>query len=66
MVNKFKSLLNKFEDLLFVNYSCLSCEREIFNRNNFSLCDDCLAKLDLIGSMVCLKCGDKLENNLEK
>lgn len=63
-MNHLKNIYKKFEDILFVNYSCISCEREIFDNKNFSLCEDCFKKLDIINMPKCKKCGDSMGQNL--
>lgn len=57
LVNKIKSAFVKFEDLLFENHSCICCGREILDGTKFSICDECLNKMEIIKGKVCAKCG---------
>lgn len=54
-------LLSKLEDLIFTNHSCISCGLEIEDGSMFSMCDECLRKLEIISGKVCEKCGEEMK-----
>lgn len=62
---KIKKILNKFDSMLFVNYSCINCGKEIFDNYNFCLCEKCFSKLDIIKFPICQICGESLGNTLK-
>ena len=58
--DKLKSLYGKFEDALFVEYSCICCGIETNGSNKFLLCEKCFAGLEKISGKVCKKCFSPL------
>ncbi|MCM1043681.1 MAG: ComF family protein [Corallococcus sp.] len=54
--SKFEKFVDKFADILApVDYSCMSCGREIFNGLGF--CDDCLKTVVFNNGKTCRRCG---------
>ena len=61
---KIKELLNSFKKILFPEYSCYVCNRELEHPENH-ICERCKKELVEISGNVCLVCGEPLpEPNL--
>lgn len=65
LMQKIKKIFMSFENLLSDEHCCISCGREIPDGLKFQLCHTCENLLDVIGTEVCAKCGERLlEGNL--
>ena len=51
---------NGFEDLFMTSHSCVGCGREVHDGTEFSLCEKCREKFEIIKGTTCLKCGEGL------
>lgn len=61
---KFSKIIDRLEDLFLKNHACICCRREIPDGTEFSLCKNCLSKLNVIDGITCKTCGEKiLEGN---
>ncbi|MBQ7917515.1 MAG: ComF family protein [Clostridia bacterium] len=63
-IQTLKKLFCGFEDLFLSNHACLCCRREIPDGTEFSLCENCVSKLDKIEGKTCKFCGEKIEGNV--
>lgn len=59
---KLKNLALSIENSLSKEHSCISCGREILDGSDFQLCDNCLKSMQKIDGLLCLKCGEMLED----
>lgn len=50
--------------MLFVDFSCMNCGKEIFDNYSFCLCENCLKKIEMINSPICKICGESVDQNL--
>ena len=57
-----KNVWNKFLDLLFPEYRCVICGREVFDTES-RLCENCKKSFPKIVGKVCAKCGAPIEDS---
>lgn len=61
-INKIKEIiLNAFYPQ---HIKCISCNCELKNQNIYDMCDKCLHDLHFITNNFCIRCGQKLPNDL--
>ena len=64
LFKKLKNLFISFEDTISKEHSCICCSKEILDGSFYQLCQKCLNNIDIIGSRVCAKCGERLFDDI--
>lgn len=60
LIERLKNIWLKFEDLFMKNHECICCGREIPDKSDFQICEDCFSKIEFLDGVTCKKCGEKL------
>lgn len=55
-----KNIWSKFENLFMTDHKCMSCGREIKDKTEFQICNDCKNKINVINGNLCKICGDEI------
>ena len=64
LFKKLKNLFISFEDTISKEHSCICCSKEILDGSFYQICQKCLNNIDIIGSRVCAKCGERLFDDI--